>query len=68
VIPSEHTCKEIAAILIAREDRDIPLKDQLGLRIHMQICESCVIFERQILTMQNAFRHWRGYEYRDEEK
>ncbi|MCF8155893.1 MAG: zf-HC2 domain-containing protein [Rhodoferax sp.] len=62
MIPLNRTCKEVTALVIAREDRDLPLRERLALRIHMKLCDSCPVFERQILTMRNAMRQWRGYQ------
>ncbi|MFZ2309373.1 MAG: zf-HC2 domain-containing protein [Rhodoferax sp.] len=57
----KRTCKEVAAILVAREDRHLGLADRLALRLHMAMCEACPRFERQILTMRNSMRQWRNY-------
>ena len=57
----KRTCREVAAILIAREDRHLGLADRLALRLHMAVCDACPKFERQILTMRNSMRHWRNY-------
>lgn len=62
MIPLNRTCKEVTALVIAREDRALPLRDRLALRIHMEICNTCPIFERQILIMRNAMMQWRKYE------
>lgn len=56
-----RTCREIATILVAREDRSLGLTEKLALRIHMSICEACPKFERQILTMRNSLTRWRNY-------
>ncbi len=56
-----RTCKEVAALLIAREDRDLPLAERLALRLHLAACQACPRFERQLLTMRNALRQWRHY-------
>jgi len=56
-----RTCREVAALLIAREDRHLGLADRLALRLHMVICDACPSFERQILTMRNSMRQWRNY-------
>ncbi|MDO8905370.1 zf-HC2 domain-containing protein [Hydrogenophaga sp.] len=61
VYPFRRTCKEITALLIAREDRDLPLSDRLALRLHMAMCQACPRFERQLLTMRNAMKQWRSY-------
>lgn len=56
-----RTCRQIAALLIAREDRRVALNDQLALRLHMLACDACPRFERQMLTMRNAMKQWRHY-------
>lgn len=56
-----RTCKESAALLIAREDRALPLVDRLALRLHLAACNTCPVFEKQLLTMRNAMRQWRNY-------
>jgi hypothetical protein len=62
MMPFNRTCKEVAALLIAREDRALPWHDRLALRVHMAICGACPIFERQVLTMRNAMQQWRNYQ------
>lgn len=57
-----RTCKQVAALLIAREDRPLPLAERLALRLHLAACKACPRFERQVLTMRNALRQWRNYE------
>ena len=32
-----------------------------ALRVHMAMCKACPRFERQVLTMRNAMKQWRGY-------
>jgi len=60
-LPLMRSCKEVTTLVIAREDRELPLTEQLALRIHMAICKACPVFERQILTMRNAMKQWRHY-------
>ena len=57
----KRTCKEIAKLLIAREDQSINLSDQAALRLHMLACKACPMFENQILTMRGAMNRWRNY-------
>ncbi len=54
-----RTCKEAAALLVAREDRALPLPDRIALRLHLAACQACPVFERQLLTMRRALAHWR---------
>lgn len=61
-MPFNRTCKEVSALVIAREDRVLPWRDRLALRLHMAVCAACPTFERQVLTMRNAMREWRHYE------
>ena len=56
-----RTCKEVSALLVAREDRALPVVERLALRLHLAACQACPKFERQLLTMRNAFRSWRHY-------
>ena len=55
-----RTCKEAAALLVAREDRPLPLADQVALRLHLAACKACPHFERQLKLMRNAFARWRA--------
>jgi hypothetical protein len=59
--PLRRSCKEVSALLIAREDRTLSLQDRLALRLHLAMCKACPTFERQLLTMRNAMRQWRAY-------
>lgn len=56
-----RSCKEVSALLIAREDRSLSLADRVALRLHLAACRTCPVFERQVLTMRNALRQWRNY-------
>ena len=56
-----RTCREVTTILVAREDRDFGWADRLALRLHLSICETCPLFERQMLTMRHSFQRWRHY-------
>ena len=49
-----RTCREVATILVAREDRALSWPDRLALRFHLSICETCPRFERQILTISSS--------------
>jgi hypothetical protein len=66
MIPLKRTCREVAAILVAREDRKLGLADRLALRLHMAICDACPRFERQMLTMRNGLKQWRNYTFHED--
>ena len=55
-----RTCKEVAALLVAREDRELPLAERVALRLHLAACRACPAFERQLQTLRNAMRQWRS--------
>ena len=59
--PFKRTCKEVSALLVAREDRALPLAERVALRVHLAMCEACPRFERPLLTMRNAMKQWRAY-------
>ena len=60
-LPLMRSCKDVTALVIAREDRVLPLVEQWALRLHMAMCQACPTFERQVQTMRNAMKQWRGY-------
>jgi hypothetical protein len=62
MMPFHISCKEVTALVIAREDRVLLLTERLGLRLHMVMCDACPKFERQVATMRNAMLQWRNYE------
>lgn len=62
MMPFKRTCKEVTALVIAREDRLLPWQDRLALRLHLAVCAACPMFERQVLTMRHAMKQWRHYE------
>jgi Putative zinc-finger len=59
--PLRRTCKEVASMVVAMQDRELSLKETAALRMHMAICEACPGFENQFLTMKSAMRQWRNY-------
>jgi hypothetical protein len=60
-----RTCKEATALMVAREDRALPLVERLALRLHLAACRACPRMERQLLTLRKAFANWRHYSDQD---
>ena len=56
-----RTCRQAAALLIAREDRVLSMPDHIALKLHLLACKACPKFENQILTTRAAMRRWRNY-------
>jgi hypothetical protein len=55
------TCRQAAALVIAREDRSLDLPEKVVLKLHMLACEACPKFETQVLTLRRAMAQWRNY-------
>jgi len=60
-LPLMRSCKDAAALVIAREDRQLSTLDRAALRMHLAICKACPKFENQVLTLRNAMKQWRHY-------
>ncbi|MES2361457.1 MAG: zf-HC2 domain-containing protein [Pseudomonadota bacterium] len=60
-----RSCREVAALLIAREDRQLGLPDRIALRLHLLACQACPKFENQVLTLRAAMGRWRNYADKD---
>jgi hypothetical protein len=56
-----RTCKEVAALLVAREDRELPALERVALRLHLAACRACPKFEHQLNVMRGAMQRWRNY-------
>lgn len=54
-------CKQAAALMVAREDRALVLRERAALRVHLLVCKACTRFEGQMLTMRHAMDSWRSY-------
>ena len=63
-----RTCKQAAALVIAREDRALNLPDKVALKLHMLACKACPRFEQQVLTLRAAMGKWRNYADIDESR
>jgi hypothetical protein len=56
-----RTCRQAAALVIAREDRALSLPDSVALKLHLLACKTCPKFENQVLTLRTALGKWRNY-------
>ena len=54
-----RTCRQAAALVIAREDRALSLLDRMALKLHLTVCKTCPKFENQVLTLRAAMARWR---------
>ena len=65
--PFRRTCREVAALILAREDRALDFPERLSIRIHFLVCKACPNFAQEVQTMRNALHNWRRYSARDED-
>ncbi|MES1977776.1 MAG: zf-HC2 domain-containing protein [Pseudomonadota bacterium] len=61
ITPLRRTCREAAALIIAREDRALNLPDRVALKLHLLACKACPKFANQVLTLRSAMGKWRSY-------
>ena len=64
--PFRRTCREVAALILAREDRALNPAERLAVRIHFLVCKACPRFERQVQSMRGTMQAWRAYREHDE--
>lgn len=55
------TCRQAAALVIAREDHVLSLPDHIALKLHLLACRDCPKFEKQVSIMRAAMGRWRRY-------
>ena len=58
---SIRSCRDISALVLAREDRALSWPERLAIRVHFMMCQACPRFEQQVRTMRGALDLWRGY-------
>ncbi len=56
-----RSCREVTALVLAREDRHLALRERAVIRLHFLVCKACPVFEEQVLTMRQALDGWRHY-------
>ena len=60
-----NSCRDISALLLAREDRSLSAGERLAVRVHILTCRACQRFEKQTLLLRGALRQWREHQQRD---
>ena len=56
-----RNCREVTALVLARQERELGLVERLAVRLHLVICQACPRFARQVALMQEAMPRWRAY-------
>jgi Putative zinc-finger len=55
------TCREVTALISAREDRNLSRSEGLVLRVHAFICTRCERWEQQVKFMRQSMQAWKNY-------
>jgi hypothetical protein len=60
----KRNCREVTALVLQGQDRQLRPLERLSLRLHWTICDGCRRFRDQAQLMDQAMGGWR--QYRDE--
>ena len=63
--PLRRTCREVAALILAREDRALAFPERLAIRIHFLVCKACPNCAQEVRTLRHALGRWRHYSEHD---
>ena len=55
------SCRKAAALISARQDRELTAVEQLALAAHLKICEFCIRFEKQSMFIRQSVDAWKNY-------
>lgn len=56
-----RTCREISALMSAREDRALALSERVVLRVHKLVCGGCTRWDGQVKFMHERMSAWKNY-------
>ncbi|MCX2861796.1 zf-HC2 domain-containing protein [Paucibacter sp. PLA-PC-4] len=56
-----RSCRQVTHLVLQAEDRALPLRDRLAVRLHMLMCKACPRFADQLALMRSASKRWRQY-------
>ena len=56
-----RTCREVVALISAREDRTLSAKESVVLRFHVFICVRCTRWEQHVSLMRKGVSAWKNY-------
>jgi hypothetical protein len=52
------SCKEASRLLSQMQDGGVPLRQQLGVRLHLLFCEACTRFASQLRFLRTMMRRY----------
>ena len=54
------TCKDASQLISEGQDRKLGLRERIGLRLHLWMCQSCRLFEKQLGQLRQVLhRGWK---------
>jgi hypothetical protein len=56
-----RTCREVVALICAREDRALSTKENVVTRFHAFICKHCTQWEQHVSLMRQSMNVWKNY-------
>lgn len=58
------TCKDASRLISEGQDRKLGLRERIGLRFHLWMCNSCRLFDKQMDYLRKAVRRsWAGGDF-----
>lgn len=56
------TCRQATQLLSEQQDRQLLLKEQSGLQLHLMVCRSCRRFGKQIKTISVLSKAYKQFD------
>ena len=56
------TCRQATQLLSEQQDRQLLLKEQSGLQLHLMVCRSCRRFGKQIKTISVLSKAYKRFD------
>ncbi len=51
-------CQHASRLVSQSMDRKLLMRERLGLRLHLLMCDACTRFSRQVALLRQAVRQW----------
>ena len=56
------TCRQATQLLSEQQDRQLLLKEQSGLQLHLMMCRSCRRFDKQMKTLSVLSKAYKRFD------
>jgi hypothetical protein len=57
----KRSCREVSRLISESQERRLGWFDRTVLRLHMNVCDTCVRYEKQLQFMRRAMGRWKQY-------